>query len=140
MNDFEFLQVTMQVTELCSSTEYRKAFQLSRRRGTEALAQADKDSEEHAAIRLLIGTWDRIAMFSESFSAKQRQQFFRSHPVSLVWNCFEPAIEVIRRSTDDRFAKTFENLHNQYEKWTTSKDGREFSTVQRQAIVALFFC
>lgn len=140
MKDFEFLQVTMQVTELCSSTEYRKSFQLSRRQGPEELAQADKDSEEYAAIRLLIGTWDRIAIFGEGFSAKQRQQFFRSHPVSLVWKCFEPAIQVIRRDTDERFAKPFENLNNQYEKWTTSKDGREFSTAQRQAIVALFFC
>lgn len=139
MNDFEFLQVTMQITELCSSTEYRKAFQLSRRKGPESLARADKNSEDHAAIRLLIGTWDRIAMFSESFNAKQRQRFFRSHPVSLVWNSFEPAIEVIRSSTGNGFAKTFENLHDQYEKWTTSKDGRQFSTVQQQAIVALFF-
>ena len=139
MNDFEFLQVTMQVTGLCSSTEYRKAFQLSRRKGPETLARADKNSEDHAAIRLLIGTWDRIAMFSESFSAEQQQQFFRSHPVSLVWNSFKPAVEVIRSNTDNSFAKTFENLHNQYETWTTGNDGRQFSTVQQQAIVALFF-
>jgi hypothetical protein len=140
MNDFESLQVTIEVTQLCSSTEYRKAFQLARRNGPERLANANKDSEEYAAIRLLIGTWDRIAMFSQAFNAKQRQQFFRSHPVSLVWKCLEPAITAIRSSTDKGFAKSFEDLHNQYQKWIASKAGSEFRTAQQQAIIGLFFC
>lgn len=140
MNDFESLQITVEVTQLCSSTEYRKAFQLARRNGPERLARADKDSEEHAAVRLLIGTWERIAIFSQSFNPKQRQQFFRSHPVSLVWHCLEPAITVIRHSTNDGFAKNFEDLHKQYQKWIASKAGSEFRTAQQQAITGLFFC
>jgi len=139
MNEFESLQVTMQVTQLCSSNEYRKAFQLSRRLGPEAMAKAGKDSDEYSAIRLLIGTWDRIAFIGKGFSAKQRQQFFRNHPVSLVWQRLEPATKPIRNDTDKRFAKEFEDLHNQYQKWISSKDGQEYRTYQQQAIHALFF-
>jgi hypothetical protein len=140
MNEFEFLQVSTQVTQLCSSTEYRKAFQMARRKRPEAMAKADKDSEEYAAVRLLIGTWDRIALWDDAFSAKQRQQFFAHHPISLVWKCLEPATYVIRNDTDKRFAADFENLHKKYEKWTHTKDGQEFKSPTVQAIHALFFC
>jgi hypothetical protein len=139
MTEFEFLQVNMQVTQLCSNTEYREAFHMSRRQNPEEMAKTDKNSDAYAAIRLLIGTWDRISIFGKAFNAKQRQQFFRHHPVSLVWQRLEPATKVIRRNTDERFAKEFEDLHKQYQKWTASEDGREFRTAQQQAIGGLFF-
>ena len=139
MTEFEFLQVNMQVTQLCSNTEYREAFHMSRRKGPEEMAKADKNSDEYAAIRLLIGTWDRISIFGKDFNPKQRQQFFRHHPVSLVWKRLEPATKVIRYDTDEKFAREFEGLHKQYQKWTESKDGEEFRTTQQQAIGGLFF-
>jgi hypothetical protein len=138
MNDFQFLQVTMQVSELTSSTEYRQAMLLSRRRGPENLANADKNSEEYAAVRLLIGTWNEIATFCGGFSAKQRSQFFRSHPVSLAWQYLEPATLIIRQDIDEVFAMEFESLHKQYQKWIESRGGRRYTTGQLQAINAKF--
>jgi hypothetical protein len=110
---------------------------LSRRQRPEKLAKADQNSDEYAAIRLLIGTWDRIAMFGKDFSAKQRQQFFRWHPVSLVWKCFEPAIKLIRSDTNERFAKDFEEFHKLYEKWLATQ---RYTSADDEGIHALFFC
>jgi len=138
VNDNEYLQTTMQVTQLTTSTEYRKAMLLSRRQHPDNLARADKDSEEYASIRLLIGTWNAIALVCERFNAKQRSQFFRSNPVSLVWQHLEPATTIIRGNTDAGFASDFEELHNQYEKWTSSKDGKRYTTGQLQALNACF--
>ncbi len=139
MNDYEFLQTTMQMTQLSSSTEYRQAMLLSRRRQPENLARATKDSEEYASLRFLIGTWNTIAFVCASFNAKQRNQFFRNNPISLVWRHLEPAITIIRNDTDETFAKEFADLHEQYQKWSGSKAGERYTTAQLQAINALFF-
>jgi hypothetical protein len=138
MNDFEALQVTMQVTQIISSTEYRNAFRLSRREGVEKLATAQRPSDEYAAIRLLIGTWERIAMACKEFSENQRRQFFRYHPIALLWQRLEPAILLIRRTTDERFATEVEDLRDKYDEWTRTEDGQGFRTFQRQATCACF--
>jgi hypothetical protein len=138
MNESEFLQTTIQITQLTSSTEYRKALLLARRKGPKTLAEANENSEEYASIRLLIGTWEDIAPVCAGFSAKQRTQFFRRNPVSLVWQYLEPATKIIRDATDERFASDFEALNNQYQKWSRSKDGEQYTTVQLQAINGRF--
>jgi hypothetical protein len=138
MNDFEALQVTMQVTQIITSTEYRKAFLLSRQESVEKLATAQRPSDEYAAIRLLIGTWERIAIACKDFNEGQRRQFFRYHPIALYWRRLEPATLFIRRTTDEAFAAEFEVFRNQYDEWTQSEDGREFRTIERQAICACF--
>jgi hypothetical protein len=138
MNDFEALQVSMQVTQIITGTEYRNAFRLSQREGVEKLATAQRPSDEYAAIRLLIGTWERIAMACKDFNETQRQQFFRHHPIALYWRRLEPATSHIRRATHEGFAVEFEALRNQYDEWTRGEDGREFRTFERQAISACF--
>jgi len=138
MNQFEFLQVTMHVTQICSGTEYRNAFHMVRRQGAEKLARTDKPSDEHAAIRFLIGTWERIATACKGFSVKQRHEFFRHHPILLMWQRLEPATKIIRKNTDESFAKEFENLRDQYQAWIESKDGRLYSTTKQQAVNACF--
>lgn len=138
MTQFEFNHIVMQVTQICSGTEYRKAFQLVRRQGAEALARADKSSDDYAAIRLVVGTWDRIATVASDFSAKQLQQFYRHHPIGLMWSRLEPAINLIRDDIDEGFAAEFDDLHTKYDKWTKTKAGRRYSTAQQQAVNACF--
>jgi hypothetical protein len=138
MTQFEFTQIVMQVTQICSGTEYRKAFQLMRRQGAERLARTDKSSDEYAAIRLVIGTWDRIATVANDFSAKQRQQFYRHHPIGLMWSRLETAINLIRDDIDPGFAVEFDDLHTKYDKWTKTKAGERYRTAQQQAINACF--
>jgi hypothetical protein len=138
MTESEFLQLTLQLAQLRAGTEYQKAFRLVRRNRPEQMARADKNSEEYAAIRLLIGTWEGIAIIGNGFSAAQRKRFFRCHPVLLLWRLLEPAAKVIRSETDKRFAKEFEDLAMSYRVWTESKDGQEFRTAEQQAICARF--
>jgi hypothetical protein len=138
MNDSEFMQVILKITELCSSTEYRAAMRLSRRERAETLAQRDQNSDEYAAIRLLIGTWDRIATISDEFSHEQYERFFRMHPVSLIFQTFQRAIQIIREQTNERFAEDFEALHKRYQKWLRGQ--LQYTSIDDEGIHGLFFC
>lgn len=138
MKDSDYLQATLQVTQLTTGTEYRKAMLLSRRRGSDSLARADRNSEEYASIRLLIGTWEAIAAICAKFNARQRTAFFRSNPVALVWQYLEPATTIIRGHTDSNFAENFEALNNQYQQWSRGKEGARYTTAQQQALNARF--
>jgi hypothetical protein len=143
MTKHEMLDVIMHVAQLRSGTEYQRAFRLVRRSGKSAddmakLARADKNSDEYAALRLLIGTWEGIAISFKNFSKAQLHGAFRCHPVSLLWNLLEPAIAEIRKDLGGGFAKEFEGLHRLYDSWTKAADGKEFRTAQQQAICARF--
>jgi hypothetical protein len=139
MNQSEFLQVILHITELCSSTEYRNAMRLSRRERAGTLARASENSDEYAAIRLLIGTWDRIAMISDAFNEKQYEHFFRMHPVSLIYQTFEEAIKHIREDKrNDRYAADLEGLNWKYQKWF--RDSRQYTSIGDEGIHGLFFC
>lgn len=138
MTDYEVLQVIMKIAELRSSTEYRKAYLLVRPLTATQRGSADKNSAEYAAIRLLIGTWESIAIFTKEFNATQRYGFFRCHPVLLMWQFLEPSIAEGRKSFDAKFAMEFENLRKEYEAWIKTEDGKGFSTAQQQAICARF--
>ena len=102
------------------------------------LASLDKNSDEYAALRLLIGTWEGIAIAFKNYSKAQQYGAFRCHPVSLMWNLLEPAIEEIRKTLGGKYASEFEGLHKLYESWTKTTDGKDFRTAQQQAICAKF--
>lgn len=140
MTDHEALQIIMNTTELRISVPYQTADALRRASSAEAMARTAQTSNEYAAVRLLIGTWDRIAMFVQGFNERQRRRFFRCHPVLMVWLALAPAVQVIRQSgqVGPRFAIEFENLAEQYRKWTETKDGQEYRTQAQQAVCALF--
>jgi hypothetical protein len=140
MNDFEALQILIKITELRLSGEYQAAEALRQRSGAETMARARPDSNEHAAVWRLIGTWDRIATFVRDFDDRQRRRFFRSTPVGLVWRYLEPGVRHMRQSADigASFATELEALAVEYQKWTETQDGQEFRTQARQAVTALF--
>jgi hypothetical protein len=140
MTNHEALQIIMKVTDLRVSAPYQSADALRRRSSAATMARSDQNSIEHAAVRLLIGTWDRIAMFVEDFNEQQRRRFFRCNPVGLVWLTLEPAVGIIRESgaVGPRFAKEFEELATRYQQWTQSPDGQEFRTEAQQTVCALF--
>lgn len=140
MTDHEALQIIMKVTDLRMSAAYQAAEALRRRSRVETMARSDEHSIEHAAVRLLIGTWDRIAMFAQDFNESQRRRFFRCNPVRLIWRTLGPAIIIIRQSSTvgPRFAKEFEELATRYDEWTLTQDGQEFRTEAEQNVCALF--
>jgi len=140
MTDHEALQIIMKVIDLRASAPYQAAEAQRRRSGAATMARMDQDSIEHAAVRLLIGTWDRIAMFVQDFDERQRNRFFRCNPVWLIWLTLEPAIRIIRESgtVGPRFAREFEELARRYQEWTRTPPGQEFRTEAEQAVCALF--
>jgi hypothetical protein len=140
MTDYEALQITIKITEFRMNPQYQAAEALRRKSQAQTLASSDQNSNEHAAVRLLIGTWDRIAVFVRDFNTNQRRQFFRCNPVSLVWRSLQPAIYIIRGggTVGPSFAREFENLAHDYDEWAQSPDGQEFRTEAQQTACALF--
>jgi hypothetical protein len=147
MTDNDVLHVILQIAHLRSNPAYREA-ELMRRQlgpdGAEKMAKSPQDSPEYAAIRLLIGTWNRIAIFVEGFSQKQLRRFFRCHPVALTWKVLKPGVEVIRAATGvpepvhRNYARQLEDLAGKYDKWIKSADGKEYRSEAQQAVCADF--
>lgn len=140
MTDHEAFQLGVQVTRLRLNPPYQAAELTRRRLGAEAMAAANETSLEHAGVRLLIGTWDRIAIFVKELTEQQRRRFFECNPVLLMWRALEPAVRAIRNSgaVAPTFASEFEALAKQYEGWTQSADAQKFRSEAQQAICALF--
>src|SRR5436853_2540534 len=95
--DSDVLHVIMHANELRSGSDYRHAFHLLRKkgkRGAATMASSDERSEDHSAIRLLIGTWNSIAMTAEHLDNNEIKRFFRTQPVALMWKNLSPGVEV----------------------------------------------
>src|SRR5947209_1778852 len=129
MTEQDVLQVTMHIDMLRSGSEYRKAYLLIRRSRPD-ITKLDKESDEFAAIRLLVSTWEQIAIFVQGFSEKQRHKLFRCHPVSLMWEFLKTAILEIRKSVGDKYAQNFETLYEQHQAWIKSSDGKDYRTAE----------
>ena len=124
------------VTQLRLNPPYQAAEAIRRRVGSAAMAAAAPDSADLAAVLLLIGTWERIAILASSLSPAQRGRFFRCTPVKLMWDALRPAIDALGGA--ERFAPNFEELNATYGSWLESDEAREFRSAQRQTICLLF--
>lgn len=140
MTDSEASQLIVQVTQLRLNPQYQAAELTRRRLGARAMAAADDSSPERAGVRLLIGTWDKIAIFVKELSEQQRRRFFESNPVLLMWRALEPAIQTMRSGgvVAPTFAEEFESLAKQYEEWAASPAGQKFRTPEQQGVAVLF--
>jgi hypothetical protein len=137
MTEQEVLEVSMHIDSVRSGTEYRKAYLLIRR-SRPNISKLDKESDEYAAIRLLIGTWEQIAIFVQNFNQKQLTRWFRCQPVSLMWEFLEIAVQEIRKGVGEQYAQNFEALHQKYQAWIKSPDGKDYRTAEMQAICGKF--
>jgi hypothetical protein len=137
MTDGEARQVIMHATELRSNLPYRNAFRSLQGKGANGAAQmasAAEDSDDRAAIHLLIGTWNAIAISTDGFNEAQWKRFFSSQPVSLMWKTLSPGIAVIRTRRGDNFGRRFEALYNKYQ----PEAGKAYVSEEEQAVGALF--
>jgi len=135
VNDYEAFVIT--VTQLRLNPPYLAA-EATRRKaaGSAAMAAAGAASTDLAAVLLLIGTWERIAILASDLSPLQRGRFFRCTPVKLMWDSLRPAIDALGGA--ERFAPNFEELNATYGSWLESDEAREFRSAQRQTICLLF--
>jgi hypothetical protein len=124
------------VTQLRLNPPYQAAEALRRRSGAAAMATASQGSAELAAILLMIGTWERIAIMAKPLNRTQLHTFFRSTPVSLMWEALKPAIDAVGGTA--AFAPEFERLNKSYNSWLNSSAGRDFRSADRQAVTGLF--
>jgi len=148
MNNFEYLQVVVNIAHLRSNAKYKEAELMRRKIGSAVMAQSPQHSEEYANVRLLIGTWNRISVFAGEFSATQKRRFFKCHPINLTWKVLKPGVDVIRQGLDQtkdvpepvskEYGKDLEALAVEYVKWTKTADGREYQSEARQAVCADF--
>src|SRR6266536_4244199 len=113
VKDYEAFATT--VTQLRLNPPYQVAEAIRRRSGAAAMAAAGADSTDQAAVLLLIGTWERIAIMAGGLSPAQRAKFFRCAPVKLMWEALRPAIDALGGA--ERFAPEFERLSRSYESW-----------------------
>lgn len=124
------------VTQLRLNPPYQAAEAIRRRVGSAAMAAAGSDSTDLAAVLLLIGTWERIAIVASGLSPAQRSKFFRCTPVKLMWDALRPAIDALGGA--EKFAPEFEKLSATYASWLQRDDGKEFRSVERQIVCAMF--
>jgi hypothetical protein len=137
MTEQDVLHVTTHIDRLRSGSQYRNAYLLLRRNKPD-IGKLKKESDEFAAIRLLVGTWEQIGIYVQTFDEAQRHRWFRCQPVSLMWQFLDEPIQEIRKSVGPKYAQNFEELFKQHQKWTQSEDGRDYRTAEQQAICARF--
>jgi hypothetical protein len=140
IGDAEARRIIMTTTKLRMTSTYQAAERMRRALGADRMAQMHEASREHAGVRLLIGTWERIAMFTQDFNERQFGRLFACHPVGLVWRALQPGVAVIRGTglVDARYGGEFESLAKRYDDWTQTKEGAAFRTEAQQTVCALF--
>ncbi|WGD51561.1 hypothetical protein QA641_40035 [Bradyrhizobium sp. CB1650] len=134
VKDYEAFATT--VTQLRLNPPYQTAEAIRRRSGAAAMAAAGADTEDRAAVLLLIGTWERISIMAASLSSGQQATFFRCTPVKLMWDALAPAIDAL--GGVKAFAPEFHRLSGRYESWLKTDAAKEFRSVERQTVCALF--
>jgi hypothetical protein len=108
------------ITILRSDHHYHAAEMLRRQTdgGAATMAGARSDSREYAAVRLLISTWDSIAVLMRRVRTKDK--IYEVTPICHMYEVLEPAIMYFRRETPE-FAAEFEKLNVDYRAWLRKK-------------------
>jgi hypothetical protein len=86
--------------------------------GAEAMVATDSNSNEQAAVRLLITTWDAIAVLMRGVRTKDK--IYEVTPICHMYDALEPAIKYFRKQAPE-FAVDFEKLNADYRAWLKKK-------------------
>jgi hypothetical protein len=108
------------IERMRSDHHYQAAEMLRRQTEGRAatMAEAPLDSREQVAIRLLISTWESIAVLMRGVRAKDK--IYEVTPISHMYEALEPAIMHFRRETPE-YAVHFEKLNVDYGAWLKKK-------------------
>lgn len=125
---------------LRSNPQYYAAEVRRRQIGSAAMASAGTSTLEYAGVRLLIGTWETIALRVKG-NAALKVPFYETNPVGHMWQALLPGIKVIRGEFKGRvgllFASEFQGLNRSYMTWLGSKPA-DYRTAAMQGINAQF--
>lgn len=126
---------------LRSSPEYHAAEVLRRQIGADVMASSGPNTAEYAAVRLLVGTWETIAVRVRGDEAL-KVPFYETNPVGHMWDALAPGIKIIRaKSFKGRgavyYASQFGSLNRAYRRWLSTKPA-DYRTAALQGINAQF--
>jgi hypothetical protein len=127
----------LEIAALRSSAEYRAAELRRRQQGDSgSMANAPESSADYAAVRLLIGTWDAIAIRYEGGGFND-DEFFTGLPVGYMWEALKNAIKDIRAKKGDDYASNFESMYKSYVAWRKKYD-KKYESGADSGVHALF--
>jgi len=115
---------------------YLEAEMLRRKKGATAMVCAPADSEDHAAIRCLLGTWEMIAAITLPLAEAQRKRVFEVMPILHMYTELEDAIKILREKDPD-YATKFERLMNEQDFWLKT-DGLSYRSGHVGGVHAYF--
>jgi hypothetical protein len=96
---------------------YQAAELLRQQQGAEWMAEQPQDTQAYGAVRLLIGTWESIAMQVLAGCPPADGPFFDANPVGYMWDGLKDGIKVIRDDLGQQYASNFESLNKKYRNW-----------------------
>jgi hypothetical protein len=132
-------EILAQTVKLRTSPVYREAERLRHRTSAASMAKAAQGSDKYEAVRLLIDTWNEIAVRARA-SGIPCNQLFEVTPVGLSWKNLGAAVMSLRDDghVNEDYAGDFESLADEYDAWLKGPAGRRFRTEADQAIIAMF--
>ncbi len=132
--------ISMHITSLRTSSAYQAAAQKISVASTADIESWARDSStsDYAHLRLIIGVWERIAGVILP-SKPDQDTVFPCAPVGMMWDKLRPAVDIIRTDLKQPYyASQFEELKDEYQVWGETPAGSRYSTIEKQAICALF--
>jgi hypothetical protein len=126
-----------------STQPYHDAEVLRRLMGGSApMALSPPGSEAHAAVRLLIGTWENIANRVRA-GGPLTTQFYKDNPVGHMWYALWPGIKILRgkgfknKNVGAFYAREFQQLNIRYKTWLITQPA-SYRTAALEGINAQF--
>jgi hypothetical protein len=120
--------------------EYQAAEAIRQSLGAAAMAMSSPSTPPYAGIRLMVGTWDAIALRVQG-NDPLKVPFYQNNPVGFMWLQLQPGIKVIRGEFKGRaqrfYAMQFEHLNRAYMRWL-KKQPAAYRTAALQGINAQF--
>jgi hypothetical protein len=113
-------ELLVRIYSMRGDFNYHKAEVLRRqiKGGSATMAAANPGSDENAAVHILIGTWNTIAVLMRG--VKTKDKIYEVNPICHMYHVLEPAITYLRKETPE-FAVDFEKLNVDYQAWLKKK-------------------
>ena len=109
-----------EILQLRLSPSYQAAEAIRQSIGAEAMASSPTSTAPYGALRLMVGTWETIAIRVRSNDAL-KVPFYQTNPVGFMWDKLLPGMKVVRAEFNVRaaslYAHEFELLNRAYRKW-----------------------
>lgn len=110
-----------EILAMRTSSAYQAAERIRQSIGAERMATYPPASNEYAGLRLMVGTWETIAVKVRGDDAL-KIPFYQNNPVNYMWVQLLPGIKAVRKefkrkSAGAQYAANFAKLNRAYMSW-----------------------